>query len=187
MTVSAPTLAGGGARDVGRLVPHDRAHLPVRAHTTSEQRPRLAGELHVANQRDAECERGRGAAERPGGQLQHLLARERVHERAGGVHALHVHARLCHPARAHPRVLHPRHPQAPGDCTVSSRVVTDVKKLRSHADGRPDEQVEREEALAPQGHPSRAHGGHRLRALLAAVLGLPGNAAIRHTESVSAG
>ena len=52
---------------------------------------------------------------RPAGeQLQHLLARERVHERPGRLHALHVHAGLRHPAGPHFGLLHPRPPQTAG-------------------------------------------------------------------------
>ena len=47
-----------------------------------------------------------------------------------------------------------------------------LKVLMEHVDGRTDQQVEREAPLAPQSYAARAHRRHRLRPLLAAVLGL---------------
>lgn len=123
------------ARYLGHLFPHDRSHFPLRPHSTTnggsirwswldfpDPRPCRAFWFFwnepdcVSCQLDWttwRCQPGFWIFTRC--QLQHLLARKRVHERTSCIHALHFHAGFCDPTHSDPRLLHPRHQEASGD------------------------------------------------------------------------
>lgn len=124
--------------NLGHFFPHDCANFFVRPHTTSpfglghRQHQRFRGGRHFVLVKrlghdhrfldhqqhvghvvypNRKWPRGwdRDSSGKSHRQLQHLLARKRVHERTGRLHPLHFHVGLCHSTHPHLGLLHPRH------------------------------------------------------------------------------